>query len=59
MHGKLMEVDGRCCGCTKVDGSLRKVPQPHTKLMEGLADARKVDGELTEVDGRYHRCTES
>ena len=44
MHEKLMEFDGMCCGCTKVDGSLWKVPQPHRKLMESLADARKVDG---------------
>ena len=52
LHVKLMEVDRRCCGCTKVDGGLRKVPQPHRKLMEGLADARKVDG-------RSRGCTES
>ena len=41
-HGKLMEVDGRCHGCTKVDRSLRKVQQPQGKLMEGVADARRV-----------------
>ena len=51
MHGKLMEADGKCCGCTTVDGSLRKVPQLHRNLMESLTDARKVDG-------RYHGCTE-
>ena len=43
-HGKLIEVDRRCSGCTKVDGSLWKVPRPHRKLMEGLADIQKVDG---------------
>ena len=52
MHGKLMKFDGRYCGCTKVDGSLWKVSQPHRKLMEGLVDTR-------EVDGRSRGCTDS
>ena len=54
MHGKLMEVDGRSCGCTKFDGSLWKVPQPHRNLMESLTDARRDDGRsrgCTKVDG--------
>ena len=52
MHGKLMEVDGRCYRCTKVDGSLQKVPQLHRNLMESLTDTRKVGG-------RSHECTKS
>ena len=52
MQGKLIEVDGKCCGWTKVDGSLQKFPQPHRNLMDGLMDARKVDG-------RSRGCTES
>ena len=51
MHTKLMEVDEKCCGCTKVDSSLRKVMQLHRNLMESLTDGRKVDG-------RSHGCTE-
>ena len=45
-----MEVDGRCRGCTKVDGSLQKVPRLEEtlgKLTEFLPAAEN----LMEVDG--------
>ena len=38
------KVDGRSCGCTKVDRSLLKVLRKHGMLTEGPMDAGNVDG---------------